>query len=141
MDIDGLGTAVATQLVEKDLVHSAADLYTLTKEQLLTLDKFKEKSADNLLRAIENSKQNNLDQLLFGLGIRNIGDKAAALLAEHFGTMQAVREASAEAIGEIEGFGGVMAQSVVEFFAKDGTADFDRALGRCGRKYAVEGRA
>jgi DNA ligase (NAD+) len=132
MDIDGLGTAVATQLVEKGLVHSAADLYTLTKEQLLTLDKFKEKSADNLLRAIENSKQNNLDQLLFGLGIRNIGDRAAALLAEHFGTMQAVREANAEAIGEIEGFGGVMAQSVVEFFAKEGTADLIARLGDAG---------
>jgi DNA ligase (NAD+) len=132
MDIDGLGTAVATQLVEKGLVHSAADLYTLTKEQLLTLDKFKEKSADNLLNAIENSKQNNLDQLLFGLGIRNIGDKAAALLAEHFGTMQAVREASAEAIGEIEGFGGVMAQSVVEFFAKEGTADLIARLADAG---------
>ncbi len=123
MDIDGLGTAVATQLVEKGLVHSAADLYGLTREQLLTLDKFKEKSADNLLRAIEHSKENNLDKLLFGLGIRNIGDKAAALLAEHFGTMQAVREAAAEQINEIEGFGGVMAQSVVEFFAKEGTAD------------------
>ena len=76
MDIEGLGTAVATQLVEKDMVHSAADIYTLTREQLLTLDKFKEKSADNLLNAIEASKQNNLDKLLFGFGIRNIGDKA-----------------------------------------------------------------
>jgi DNA ligase (NAD+) len=132
MDIDGLGTAVATQLVEKGLVHSVADLYTLTKEQLLTLDKFKEKSADNLLRAIENSKQNNLDQLLFGLGIRNIGDKAAALLAEHFGTLQAVREAGVEAIGEIEGFGGVMAQSVVEFFAKEGTTDLIARLADAG---------
>ena len=92
MDIDGLGTAVATQLVEKGLVHSAADLYDLTLEQLLTLEKFKEKSATNLLHAIENSKQNNLDKLLFGFGIRNIGDKAAALLAEHFGTLEAIRE-------------------------------------------------
>lgn len=132
MDIDGLGTAVATQLVERELVHSAADLYALTREQLLTLDKFKEKSADNLLRAIERSKENNLDKLLFGLGIRNIGDKAAALLAEHFGTMQAVREASAEQIGEIEGFGGIMAQSVVEFFAKDGTADLLQRLADAG---------
>ena len=96
MDIDGLGTAVATQLVEKDLVHSAADLYDLTLEQLLTLEKFKEKSATNLLHAIENSKQNNLDKLLFGFGIRNIGDKAAALLAEHFGTLEAIREADIE---------------------------------------------
>lgn len=132
MDIDGLGTAVATQLVSKGMVHSAADLYTLTLEQLLTLDKFKEKSATNLLQAIRHSKQNNLDKLLFGFGIRNIGDKAAALLAEHFGSMQAIREATAEQIGEIDGFGGVMAQSVLEFFAKEGTADLVHRLADCG---------
>ena len=132
MDIDGLGTAVATQLVEKDLVHSAADLYDLTLEQLLTLEKFKEKSATNLLHAIENSKQNNLDKLLFGFGIRNIGDKAAALLAEHFGTLEAIREADIEKISEIDGFGGVMGQSVVEFFAKDGTTDLIHRLADAG---------
>lgn len=132
MDIDGLGTAVATQLVSKGMVHSAADLYTLTLEQLLTLDKFKEKSATNLLQAIQHSKQNNLDKLLFGFGIRNIGDKAAALLAEHFGSMQAIRESTAEQIGEIDGFGGVMAQSVLEFFAKEGTADLVHRLADCG---------
>ena len=132
MDIDGLGTAVATQLVEKGLVHSVADLYTLTQEQLLTLEKFKEKSADNLYKAIERSKENNLDKLLFGFGIRNIGDKAAALLAEHFGTLEAIQEAGVEAISEIDGFGGVMAQSIVEFFAKDGTADVVHRLADAG---------
>ena len=132
MDIDGLGTAVATQLVEKGLVHSAADLYELTREQFLTLDKFKDKSADNLLAAIERSKQNNLDKLLFGFGIRNIGDKAAALLAEHFETMEAIREATIEQISEIDGFGGVMAQSVVEFFAKEGTSDLVHRLADLG---------
>ena len=132
MDIDGLGTAVATQLVEKGLVHSVADLYALTQEQLLTMDKFKEKSADNLYKAIERSKENNLDKLLFGFGIRNIGDKAAALLAEHFGTLEAIREAGVEAISEIDGFGGVMAQSIVEFFTKDGTADVIHRLADAG---------
>ena len=132
MDIDGLGTAVATQLVEKGLVHSAADLYDLTLEQLLTLEKFKEKSAANLLHAIENSKQNNLDKLLFGFGIRNIGDKAAALLGEHFGSMDALRQATAEQMCEIDGFGEVMAQSVLEFFAKDGTTDLLNRLARDG---------
>ena len=132
MDIDGLGTAVATQLVEKEWVHSAADLYDLTMEKLLTLDKFKEKSATNLLNAIERSKQNNLDKLLFGFGIRNIGDKAAALLAEHFGSLQAIREATVEQISEIDGFGGVMAQSIVEFFAKDGTTDLVHRLADAG---------
>ena len=120
------------QLVDKGLVHSAADLYDLTLEQLLTLEKFKEKSATNLLHAIENSKQNNLDKLLFGFGIRNIGDKAAALLAEHFGTLEAIREADIETISEIDGFGGVMGQSVVEFFAKDGTTDLVHRLADVG---------
>lgn len=132
MDIDGLGKAVAAQLVEKGYVRCAADLYDLSAEQLLTLDKFKQKSVDNLLGAIEASKQNNLDKLLFGLGIRNIGDKAAALLAEHFGSMDAVQAADAEAISAIDGFGGVMAQSVVEFFAREGTADLVDRLRRAG---------
>jgi DNA ligase (NAD+) len=132
MEIDGMGVAVATQLVEKGYIHSAADLYSLTKEQLLTLDKFKEKSADNLLRAIETSKGNNLDKLLFGLGIRNIGDKAAALLAEHFGNLEAIREATAAEISEIDGFGGVMAESIVAFFQKDGTSDLIHRLADAG---------
>lgn len=132
MAIDGLGEAVAVQLTEKGLVHTVADLYTLGEEDLLTLDKFKEKSARNLLQAIEKSKGNNLDKLLFGLGIRNIGDKAAALLAEHFGTMQALRDATAEELCAIDGFGAVMAQSVREFFAKEGTADLLRRLQEAG---------
>ena len=99
---------------------------------MLTLDKFKEKSADNLLNAIQRSKENDLDKLLFGFGIRNIGDKAAALLAEHFGSLQVIREADAAAISEIDGFGGVMAQSVVEFFAKEGTTDLVHRLADAG---------
>ena len=132
MAIDGLGEAVARQLIDKGLVHTVADLYTLTREQILTLDKFKAKSAGNLLAAIENSRKNNLDKLVFGLGIRNIGDKAAALLAEHFGSMEKLRQASAEQVSFIDGFGGVMAQSVVEFFAKEGTGDLLEHLAQAG---------
>ena len=132
MAIDGLGEAVARQLIDKGLVHAVADLYTLTREQILTLDKFKAKSAGNLLAAIENSRKNNLDKLVFGLGIRNIGDKAAALLAEHFGSMEKLRQASAEQVSSIDGFGGVMAQSVVEFFAKEGTGDLLEHLAQAG---------
>lgn len=132
MDIDGMGKAVVTQLVNLKLVQSVADIYSLTQEQLLTLDKFKEKSADNLLRAIAASKQNNLDKLIFGLGIRNIGEKAAALLAEYFGSMQVMAQASADEISQIEGFGGVMAQSVTEFFAKEGTSDLLARLTNAG---------
>ena len=123
MAIDGLGEAVAVQLTERGFVHTVADLYSLTKEQLLQLDKFKDKSAQNLLDAIEASKQNNLDKLVFGLGIRNIGDKAAAQLAEHFGAMQTLAAASGEEIAAIDGIGAVMAQSVTEFFTRSGTAD------------------
>lgn len=132
MNIDGLGKAVAAQLVEKGYVQSAADLYTLTKEQLLDLEKFKDKSAENLLNALEKSKNNNLDKLLFGLGIRNIGEKAAALLAEHFGSMKALQQASQEQIEELDGFGSVMAQSVVAFFSKEGTADLLNRLEQSG---------
>lgn len=132
MAIDGLGEAVAEQLTARGLVHTVADLYTLTKEDLLTLDKFKDKSASNLLAAIENSKQNNLDKLVFGLGIRNIGDKAATLLAEQFGTMEALSQATNEEIAAIEGIGGIMAQSVTEFFAKSGTEDLLRRLREAG---------
>ena len=132
MAIDGLGEAVAIQLTEKNLVHTVADLYSLQEEQLLTLDKFKKKSAQNLLAAIEYSKSNNLDKLLFGLGIRNIGDKAAALLAEHFGSMEALRAASVEQMCEIDGFGVVMAQSVREFFDKEGTSDLLTRLEEAG---------
>ena len=125
MAIDGLGEAVAVQLTERGFVHTVADLYSLTKEQLLQLDKFKDKSAQNLLDAIEASKQNNLDKLVFGLGIRNIGDKAAAQLAEHFGAMQALAAASGEESA-------AMAQSVTEFFARSGTADLLARLQAAG---------
>ena len=132
MAIDGLGEAVAVQLTERGFVHTVADLYSLTKEQLLQLDKFKDKSAQNLLDAIEASKQNNLDKLVFGLGIRNIGDKAAAQLAEHFGAMQTLAAASGEEIAAIAGIGAVMAQSVTEFFARGGTADLLARLQAAG---------
>ena len=123
MEIDGCGPAVLEQLVSKGYVANAADLYYLTMEQLLTLDKFKEKSATNLLAAITRSKENNLDRLVNALGIRNIGETAAAALAEQFGDIDRLMGASAEEIGAIDGFGGIMAQSVVEFFSKPGSRD------------------
>ena len=139
MDIDGFGPAVARQLVEQGLVHCAADIYTLTKEQLLSLDKFKQKSADNLLAAIEASKQNNLDKLLFALGVRNIGAKGAALLAEHFGSMQALQAASAEEVNLIDGFGGIMTASLFDFFAKEGTQDLLLRLANSGVNMQYQG--
>lgn len=128
MDIEGMGEAVCAQLVERGYVHDAADIYALRREQITALDKFKEKSTDNLLRAIEVSKQRNFDKLVFALGIRNIGDRAAQLLAEHFGSMDALMAATGEEIISIEGFGLVMATSVLDYFAKKGTVDLIQRL-------------
>ncbi len=118
MDIEGLGPAAIDQLLESGLISSPADLYGLTAEQLTGLERFAEVSARNLVEAIARSKENPLSRLLFGLGIRGIGERAAQLLARHFGTMDAVCQASLEDISAIDGFGGIMAASVVEYFSE-----------------------
>lgn len=117
MNIDGLGIKVLLQMFEKDMVHDVADLYTLTFDQLVTLDKIKEKSANNLLNAIDASRSNSLERLLFGLGIRHVGAKAAKLIAERFETIEAVQQAEKEAIISIEGIGEIIAESVVAYFS------------------------
>ncbi len=132
MDIDGLGTSVTTTLVEKGYVKNTADIYALTKEQLLTLGKDVGVFADNLLFAIEQSKQRNTDKLLFAFGIRHIGEKGAMLLAENFSDIKMLFTADKEALSAIDGFGGVMADSVIDFFAKDGTKDLIERLESAG---------
>ena len=117
MDIDGLGPAVLEQLVREGIVSHAYDLYTMERQQIAGLEGLGEKSADNFLAAIEKSKANDLYRVIYGLGIRHIGEKAAKLLAARFGSMEAVMTASREEIGAIDGFGEVMAHSVVAFFA------------------------
>ena len=117
MDIEGLGEAVLEVLVEKGMLRNAADIYNLDYEKIAALDRMGEKSAENLRNAVEKSKENDLGKLVFALGIRHIGQKAAALLAEHFLTMDALETASREEILAIDGFGEVMADSVVQFFA------------------------
>ncbi len=112
MNIDGLGEAVVEQLVSAGLVHTVADLYTLKLQDLTALERFGEKSAVNLLKAIENSKQNEPDRLIFALGIRGIGQKAATLLMQKFGGVESVMSASAEDIAAIDGFGEILADSV-----------------------------
>lgn len=101
---------------KKNIIKSVADLYCIEYDQLESLERFAEKSAKNLLKAIENSKSNNLDRLLFALGIRNIGVKAARLLCEKFGNIDSIMNADAEEISEIDGFGNVMAENVVKAF-------------------------
>ena len=139
MDIDGLGEAVMTQLVQKGFVQRVSDIFTLQREQLLELDKFKEKSADNLLRAIGDAKSRNLDKLVFALGIRNIGEKAAALLAEKFRELDVLAAATPEDILTIDGMGEIMAQSIVDFFAKEGTRDLLARLKAAGVNFRYQG--
>lgn len=117
MDIEGMGDAVLEKLVSKGLLNSASEIYTLKKEDFMLLEGFKDKSSQNLVDAIENSKQNDLAKLVFALGIRHVGQKAGKILAEHFGTMDEIMNASLEALTEIDGFGGIMAKSVFDFFA------------------------
>ena len=112
MNIDGLGPAIVTALIDAELIHDAADLYALEKEQLLTLEGFKEKSAENLLKAIAATKNAPLDRVIFALGIRNIGQKAASLLCAHFGSLEAIEQAERSQIAEIEGFGEIMADNL-----------------------------
>ena len=115
--IEGLGEAIIELFVKKGLIHSPEDIFRLQPQDILQLDGFKETSVNNLLTAIENSKKNDLSKLIFALGIRHIGAKNAQQLAVHFGTMDALIAASEEDILAIDGFGEIMAKSVVEFFS------------------------
>lgn len=117
MNIEGLGEAVVKQLCESGLVHSPADLYSLNMQDVLSLPGFKEKSAGNLLKAIENSKQNQPDRLIFALGIRGIGRRSAELLCKRFGDLDGVMNASADDILTIDKFGDVLAKNVADAFA------------------------
>jgi DNA ligase (NAD+) len=118
MNIDGLGEAVVQQLLERGLVHSVADLYSLKKEDLIALDRFAEKSTDALLEEIELSKKAGLARVLMGLGIRFVGERTAELLAEEFGSIDALRAATAEELERVEEVGPRISQAICEFFAQ-----------------------
>ncbi|MBR4072670.1 MAG: NAD-dependent DNA ligase LigA [Clostridia bacterium] len=117
MDIEGLGPAVLEQLLNEGLINNIIDIYTLKKEDIAGLERLGEKSAENFIAAIENSKQNDLSKLIFAFGIRHIGSKAAKLMAEHFLTMDAILNATVEDFEAIDGFGGILALSAAEFFS------------------------
>lgn len=119
MDIEGLGPAVVTQLLQAGKIKCVADLYDLSFEDLIDLEGFAELSANNLLKAIEKSKQNDLFKLLFGLGIRHIGLKASKLLSLKFKTLDGIMSASAEELSAVNDIGEIMAESVVHFFSKE----------------------
>ena len=121
MDIDGLGEKILHAMSENGLIHSPFDLYRLSREDILRLEGKKDKSADNLINAIEKSKNNDLYRLVFALGIRHIGQRAAKLLADRFRTLDGIASAPVQDILEIEGYGDIMAQSVVSYFSLDTT--------------------
>ncbi len=132
MDIEGLGPAVLEQLLDAGLVRHTPDLYTLDRDTLCRLDRMGEKSADNLLAALEKSKQNELYRLIFAFGIRHIGQKAAKLLEANFPDLDAILAADVDALEAIDGFGSVMAEAAVAFFALPQTRELVerfRALG------------
>lgn len=132
MDIDGLGPAVLELLIREGRITHAYDLYTLTREDIADLEGLGKKSADNLLSAIEKSKSNDLYRVIYGLGIRHIGEKAAKLLAQRFGSMDGILNATEEDILSIEGFGAVMAKSVAGFFAMAPSRDLISRLEQAG---------
>ena len=134
MDIDGLGPAVLEQLVSAELINSPADLYRLKFEDIAVLEKKGEKSANNLLSAVEKSKENPLYRLIFALGIPHIGLKAAKILCEKFATIEDVMSANVESISEIEGFGEIMAQAVVQYFSLEGSKQLIEELKSLGVK-------
>lgn len=132
MDIEGLGDALVEKFIAENLISNVADIYDITAGEIMMLEGHQEKSAKNLVEAIERSKQNDLSRLLFALGIRHIGQKAAKLLSEHFGDIDSIIAASEEEIAEIDGFGGIMAKSAAEFFSMTQTADLIERLKAAG---------
>lgn len=123
MDIEGLGEAVLTALVDEGLIQTPADIYSIEKEKIKQIERMGEKSAQNLIKAIEKSKKNDLSKLIFALGIRHIGQKAAKLLSTNFKDIDSIINATEEQILTIDGFGQIMAKSVVEYFSLPQTLD------------------
>ena len=132
MDIDGCGPAVIQQLVDHELVRTAADLYHLRAEEVEKLDRMGKKSAENLIRAIDKSRSNDLSRLIYGLGIRQVGEKAAQTLARHFRTLDALMAATEEELTAIDDVGAVTAHCITDYFRDPQAQDLIRRLGEAG---------
>jgi len=132
MNIDGMGESLVNQLIEKGLVKNVADIYDLTKKDLLSLERFADKSAQNILDEIENSKKLPLERVIYGLGIRMVGERTAQFLAEHFGSMEALASASAEEFQNVNEVGPRIAESLVEFFGNLANRKLVERLGKAG---------
>ena len=116
MNIDGMGDALVTQLTERGLVENVADIYRITKDNLLSLERMGDKSAQNILDEIETSKKLPLERVIYGLGIRMVGERTAQFLAEHFGSMEALENAGIDELQDVDEVGPRIAESIVEFF-------------------------
>jgi len=132
MDIEGLGSKIVAQLIDAGLVSDVADLYALTKEQLLALEGFAEKKAQKLIDAIASSRQQSLERVLIGMGIRHVGSVAARALAEHYGSLDALLGARLEDLQEIEGVGPIIAQSIRDWAGRESTRKLLAKLKRAG---------
>jgi len=138
MNIDGLGEALVDQLVEKGLVHDAADLYSLTHEQLANLERMGDKSASNLLSEIENSKKASLARLIFALGIRFVGERTGQLLADHFSSLDKLAKATEAELFEVEEVGPRVAECIREFFAEPRNLEVIENLRKAGLQFEQE---
>jgi len=138
MDIEGLGEKLVDQLVERGLVRDVADLYSLTKEQLAGLERMAAKSAQNLLDALERSKNSTLPRFITALGIRHVGEATAKLLAEHFGDLKKIERASVEELTEVREIGPEVAKSIERFFAQDANRRVIEKLLRAGITFKTE---
>ena len=136
MNIDGLGEALVNQLTERGRVKNVADLYKLTKDDLLKFERMGEKSADNVLAEIEASKKLPLERVIYGLGIRFVGERTAQFLAEHFGSLDAIMNASAEQLEEVNEVGPRIAESIVEFFGDEHNRKLVSDLRKAGLTFA-----
>jgi DNA ligase (NAD+) len=141
MNIDGLGPAIIDQLVEKNLVKTIADLYFLKKEELVALERMGEKSAQNLLDALEGSKTNNLARLIFALGIRHIGIRAAEILAEHYQSIDTLSSTKVEELQTIYEIGPKVAESIVQFFQQEVNKQILERLREAGVRMSEEPQA
>ncbi|ARD47814.1 DNA ligase (NAD(+)) LigA [Sporosarcina sp. P37] len=141
MNIDGVGEKLVEQLYEADLVQDVSDLYTLTKEELLGLERIGEKSATNILAAIDTSKENSLEKLLFGLGIRHVGEKVARILAEEYRTLEALEQATDEDLVNIFEIGAIVADAVTTYFSTEEVQDVMNKLRSYGVNTVYKGAA
>jgi DNA ligase (NAD+) len=138
MDIDGLGEALVDQLVDGGVVGSLADLYALTKEKLVALERMGPKSAENLLGEIDESRKRSLDRLIFGLGIRFVGERTAALLADHFSSMDRLAEAESEGLESVFEVGPKVASSIHSFFREPRNTKLLERLREAGLQFRLE---